>query len=109
MIRQLLLVQPVVAFVLGKAAIFQRGSNWRREWTVGSRLCLISVQFFFFFLKEKMVAAEENDKEVVSVEDYGLEAGNVSLGASVILCQFEKKSKLHVSQVLSYSVSDQLL
>ena len=38
---------------------------------------------FSFSKKRKMVAAEENEEEGVSVEDYGLEAEDVSLGASV--------------------------
>ena len=35
--------------------------------------------------KQKIVAAEENEKEVVSVENYGLEAEDVLLGASVLV------------------------
>ena len=61
------------------------------EQTIRSRLCLISAQVFFvcvfFFKGQKIVAAEEygNEKEVVSVEDDGQEAEDVSLGTSVLV------------------------
>ena len=39
--------------------------------------------FSFSLSKQKIVAAEENEKEVVSGEDDGWEAKDVSFGASV--------------------------
>ena len=50
--------------------------------------------------KRKTVAAEENEKEVVSVEDSGQEAEDVLLGASV---------SIPPSVVLHHSPGDQLL
>ena len=98
MIGQLLIARVIIATVLRKAAIFHRGLNGRREWTIRSRLCLISASFFnffkFFFKKQKMVAAEENEKEVVSVEEDGREAEDVSLCASVSVPPVSKSSKL---------------
>ena len=44
---------------------------------------------------------EEYEKEVVSVEDEGQEAKDVSLGASVLVLPVSKSSKLHVSRTLS--------
>ena len=50
-IGQMLIARPIVAIVLGKAAIFHRGLNGRRADNTKQTLLDFSFSFFFFFLK----------------------------------------------------------
>ena len=86
MISQLLIVWPVVAIVLGKAATFHHGLNGCRA--DGTKWTLLDFSFSLLEKKwkeeeevkrQKIVAVEdlESEIEVVLVEDNGLEAEDV--------------------------------
>ena len=86
MIGQLLIAQPIIAIVLGKAAIFHCGLNGYR--VDDKKSILLDFSFSWFFFKgeggrQEIVTAEENEKEVLSVADNGRETDAVSLGAAV--------------------------
>ena len=97
MAGQLLIAQPMIAIVLGKATNFHCGLNGHRADNM-KQTAQFQLQVVFCcccFLRQKIVAVEENEKEVVSVEEDGQEAEVVSLGASRSVPPVWKSSKLH--------------
>ena len=66
MIAQLCIARLIVAVVLGKAVLFHRGLNWRRERTIRSGLCLISAPVLFCFLNGCSREVREQERGGVS-------------------------------------------
>ena len=108
---QLLIAWPVVAIVLGKAAVFHHGLNGCRADSKKQNLLDFSFSLFKQSNKkrQKIVAAEVNETEVVSVEDDGKETEDVLLGASVSVLPVWKSSKLHGEPSVLFHSSDDLL
>ena len=110
---QLLITRPVIAIILGKAAICYCGWNGHREQTIWSRPCFVSIPFVKTNkTKSRKLLQQKSKRTRIRWCQWRTMVGRPRIFRWALQCQFrqfEKAPNFLVRQVLSYCSGDQLL